>query len=343
MSNRKWLGLAVKLVLTVALFWLILHNCDWSSIGQRLGAIPAHALLLVFALISLQTVVLTLRWCWITECMGFRLSLRDGLMGQLISQFFNQGLPSSLGGDGVRIWWLRRVHMPLPMALENVLLDRLAGFLSLLGLTQLSLCLLAQRVDSPAAVWSLVLVSAAGVAGVLVLLLPWRLSLIRSWEQSPGLLRRCVGKGLDSIADFRRLLLTVGRSPRAGSRIAGSSLAVHMVSVYLAYYIAVQVGMDVGWWGCLAAVVPALLVAYLPVSIAGWGVREGAMVVAFGLLGVPQADALMVSVTLGLGYLVVAMGGGLLWLAGGFYGVIIKPSAATPAEPAGLPAQRRAG
>lgn len=343
MSMRKWLGLAVKLLLTGGLFWLILHNCDWSTISQRVGAMPAHALLCVLALICVQTVVLTLRWCWITECMGFRLSLRKGLMGQVISQFFNQGLPSSLGGDGVRIWWLTRVPMPLPMAVENVLFDRLAGFLSLLALAQLSLCLLVRLIDSPTAVWSLVVVSAGGATGVLVLLLPWRLNMVHAWQQSPGAMRRWAGKVLVCFADFRRLLLVVCRSPSAGVRIVGSSVAVHLMSVFLAYYIATQLGVTVGPWECLAAVVPALLIAYLPVSIAGWGVREGAMVVAFGLLGVPQADALMVSVTLGLGYLVVALCGGLLWLVGGFYGVIVKPAAATPAEPLDPPAQRRAG
>src|SRR5437899_1727058 len=99
MSRTKWLALGIKLLLTVGLFWLILRACDWSAIRLRLGALSAVALTGMFLLISVQTVVLALRWRWITESMGYALSVRDSLMGQLISQFFNQGLPSSIGGD----------------------------------------------------------------------------------------------------------------------------------------------------------------------------------------------------------------------------------------------------
>jgi uncharacterized membrane protein YbhN (UPF0104 family) len=330
MSKRNWLGLAVKVLLTVGLFWLILHNCDWAVLRQRLAALPTGALVVILTIIAGQLVLLSLRWCWITDCMGFRLSMRDGLAGQLISQFFNQGLPSSLGGDGVRIWWLMRICLPLEQALENVLFDRLAGFLSLLLLCQLSLCLLVGMTESVTAVYGLAVVSGAGLAGLVILLLPWRLIAGQAGPQDdsgadhPGVGRRWIAKPLRWIADFRRLVLLVCRSPRACTRVLGSSLCIHLLSVFLAYFTAVELGVTVSFIQCLATVVPALLVAYLPVSIAGWGVREGAMVVAFGMIGVPATDAVVVSLTLGLGYLAVALCGGLVWLVGGFGRVVGK-------------------
>jgi len=59
------------------------------------------------------------------------------------------------------------------------------------------------------------------------------------------------------------------------------------------------------------------LVATIPVSIAGWGMREGAMVAALGVLGVSTSGAVTLSVLFGLGLIVVGMVGGIAWLTSG--------------------------
>jgi hypothetical protein len=56
-----------------------------------------------------------------------------------------------------------------------------------------------------------------------------------------------------------------------------------------------------------------LLLATVPVSVAGWGVREGAMVATFGLLGVPAGGAAAASVLFGMGMVITALPGGLFW------------------------------
>jgi len=56
------------------------------------------------------------------------------------------------------------------------------------------------------------------------------------------------------------------------------------------------------------------LVSMIPISFGGWGVREGAMVVFFGLVGVPAADALAMSILFGLAALVAGLPGGVLWV-----------------------------
>ncbi len=78
--------------------------------------------------------------------------------------------------------------------------------------------------------------------------------------------------------------------------------------------VARAIGLDVGLLECLALVPLALLVAMLLVSIGGWGVREGAFVAAFGLVGVPACDAFGLSVIFGLAVIVAELPGGLVWL-----------------------------
>ena len=55
----------------------------------------------------------------------------------------------------------------------------------------------------------------------------------------------------------------------------------------------------------LFLVLPVMLVSVVPISIAGWGVREGAMVAAFAYAGLPQSDGLLVSILFGVSYLIL--------------------------------------
>jgi len=60
-----------------------------------------------------------------------------------------------------------------------------------------------------------------------------------------------------------------------------------------------------------------ILFSMVPITIAGWGVREGAMVVALGTVGVGREEALAISVLFGIASAIAALPGGLIWLATG--------------------------
>ena len=83
------------------------------------------------------------------------------------------------------------------------------------------------------------------------------------------------------------------------------------------FALARALGVAVDFLDCLVLVPPVILVSTLPISLAGWGVREGAMVAAFGLIGIAAYQALGVSVAFGLVAIVVGVPGGVVWLLGG--------------------------
>ena len=65
----------------------------------------------------------------------------------------------------------------------------------------------------------------------------------------------------------------------------------------------------------LLLIPPIALITMLPISIAGWGVREATMMVAFGYAGLAQTDGTVVSILFGAVYFIVGGLGGLVWLA----------------------------
>ena len=76
-------------------------------------------------------------------------------------------------------------------------------------------------------------------------------------------------------------------------------------------------GIHVSLGHFLVLIPPVMLVSMVPVSIAGWGVREGAMVGALGFVSVGADEALALSVLFGLVVMVVGLPGGLIWFLTG--------------------------
>jgi glycosyltransferase 2 family protein len=111
---------------------------------------------------------------------------------------------------------------------------------------------------------------------------------------------------------------TVGRELLASGRVPWVFvLSALITSINIVIFALILSGMGVDFplaVGC-ALLVPAIMeIAMLPISFAGWGVREGAAIVAFGALGLPADQALGASVAFGLIVAAVSMLGGVLWL-----------------------------
>ncbi|MEJ2374264.1 MAG: lysylphosphatidylglycerol synthase domain-containing protein, partial [Pseudolabrys sp.] len=97
----------------------------------------------------------------------------------------------------------------------------------------------------------------------------------------------------------------------------GLSFCIQFLTAFNAWCAAHAVGADLPLLYAVFLVLPVMLVAVVPISIAGWGIREGAMVAAFGYAGLPPGDGLIVSLLYGATFLTAGIIGGLVWLTTG--------------------------
>ena len=81
-----------------------------------------------------------------------------------------------------------------------------------------------------------------------------------------------------------------------------------------AYACAQALGIDLSLIEALALIPPAILFSMLPISIAGWGVREGAMVTTLSIAGISETDAFTLSILFGILMAVLSMAGGFVWV-----------------------------
>ncbi len=313
----------LKLAVSAVLVYLLLRAIDTDALLRHLFAADGLAVGLAIVLLGSLSLLQALRWRLVIRALGGALPLLTLWLTALVGQFFNQTLPSTIGGDGMRIWRAYKAGLTLGAAASGVILDRLAGLFALLLITVVGLPLLFPLMNDAPERWAIPIVIAVGIAGFAAITVLDRLPrALRRW--------RPVAWASGFSADTRRVFL----SPRRLAPILAWSLIMHVVVIVAVFVIARGLGIDVDFIACLVLVPPVVLVSTVPVSIAGWGVREGAMVAAFGLVGVAPDQALALSVLFGLAVMVVGLPGGLIWFVTGRERAGPSPTAAAGA-PAG--------
>ncbi len=303
---KKNIALVVKFIVSGGLIWMLLNGVDLGAARDRILGADTTMLGLVLFFTTVQVVICAARWLAVLRGLQAPLSFADGLRLHLIGFFFNQALPSSVGGDGVRIYRVYKEGMALGQAINGVMLERVATVLGLVLLVVLATPFFIDSVGAEAAAWivpAVVLLGLGGFAGLVVLMVLDRLpSAIGHW--------RAVRALAAVAADTRRVFL----SPVHAGRLLGWSLLGHVNVAFMVYLLGLSIDLDITWLDCMVLIPPVMLVMTLPISIAGWGVREQAMVTAFALIGVPGEGALVLSIMFGLTGLVLGLPGGILWL-----------------------------
>lgn len=312
---------SVKLLLSVAVLVYIARGLDLHQLRDHLLSVDPLLFVLALALIFFQTFVLNGRWALIMRALGVSLDWLAGWRILMISLWFNQVLPSSVGGDAVRMWLLRRRGVQWSDAVKGVAADRFTALIGLIALMVAGLPFLLSRVTNEAAILAIGGLTLAGVAGTVVLLTLDRLP------------KRLIA--FPAVASFVRFGALVRflllQSERRGL-LFGSALLIHLVTAAACYALARGVGAQLSVLDAGILIPPVVLLTAVPISISGWGVREGAMVACLGLAGVPSEEALSVSLLLGAISVIIGLAGGVIWLASPERGSYSADKAAEAAE-----------
>lgn len=313
---RTSLILLGKLVLTLAILGTIAWKLDFSVALHTLAGAAPTSIAVGLAVALVQAACAAGRLGTVVGIFGRRLPLRDSLRVTLEGIFFGQTFLSFVGADALRIWRIRRCGLPLEKATAAITLDRLIGTIVNHGLLLASLPWLLGAITSTMVRVGLLMLAVAGVAGTaLVLVLGYLRGRTRLMDRLPR--RAASNRAVRLLVEAS----TVGRHIlSARAPVAAAVLfSIVILSINSLIFFVVLIGFGVApatAFGC-ALLVPAVLeIAMLPISIAGWGVREGVVIVAFGALGVPSEIAFGTSVTFALIGMALGLVGGLLWLFG---------------------------
>jgi uncharacterized protein (TIRG00374 family) len=291
---RRAAILIAKVVVSVSLLAWLLHGVDlhrlWLAVRQASWLWLAAALGLYFLMLAVST----WRWSLLLHAQGVRVGNSRLLGSFLVATFFNNFLPSNIGGDVIRIRDTAPAARSRTLAATIVLVDRLLGLLALVLTAALG-----------ATITRDVLHSAAGPLSPWLLWVGFTIGAVISAQAflTPQTLLRLCRPLRAFHADWvdtrlARITHALERFRTAPGALMGGAVGAVAVQVILvAFYVAIAYSMriPVSPWH-LAVIVPiSFVVQMLPISMNGFGVREATFVSYFALLGLPAEAALLIS------------------------------------------------
>ena len=301
---RGFLLLAARVLVSAALLYFAFRGINFAAIQTRLSGIDPLWVALAILATVFQIFLGALRWREISTACTAPLGTGQAFRYNMIGAFFNQTLPSTIGGDAMRLWLVKQTGAGWRAATYSVLVDRAIGLIALAIIVIASLPWSYDLVANHRGRIALLLVDVgaigAGLGFLLLAHIPWKW-LTTFWPTKH--IHAC------SVIANRVIF-----NRRSGPKIAVLSLTIHVMAVVIAWCAVRSISAPAAFEQLFMLVPPIMLITMLPISIAGWGVREATMMVAFGYAGLAQTDGTIVSLLFGASSFVVGAIGGLVWI-----------------------------
>ncbi len=278
----RWIGTLVSLALFI---WLISRQ-KWDVVLAKATGIPAWILLLVLVLYLLSFGFNTLRWCILLWAQEVRITFWQAFRISWAGNFASQFLPSTIGGDGLRVVGIFRYTDRKVIAIGSVILDRITNMVAWVCLIPVPWLIFGASLGK--------LFSGAALAA------------------PPGWLRRQFGHYFPKVvAAFK----TWAWHPWAFAYAFLAAWPSNLLPMAGLYLIARQLGMDVSFWQVIGVQTITYFITVLPISFNGWGLREVTYTTLYIALGATLEQASTLALVTRF-LMILATVPGALWLSG---------------------------
>ena len=312
-AARKWTVFVVKVVVSVGLLALLISRSDAPRLWAYVRTASIAWLAAALGLYLLMVLASAWRWGLLLQTQDVHVPARTLTGSFLVATFFNNFLPSNIGGDVIRIADTARPAGSKTLATTVVLVDRAIGLLGLVLLAAVAGTVVGDTGATPlpaGLLWAgfagACLAAAPAIvapAGVIRLLAPLR-RLNPEW----------VGARLDRMVG---VLENFRRAPAALAGCFAGAVLVQAVLVGFYAAIAHAIGIAVSPWHLAVLVPVSFLVQMAPLSVNGFGLREATFSFYFARLGLPIEAALVISL-LGAGLVMLfSLSGAVVYVVRG--------------------------
>lgn len=321
--SKRW-RTALRFSVTAVLLAYLGHKLDWAKFERQLLNSDPVWLLIAAILLGATFLLASVRWWLLLRVHEIALPLGIVIALTFIGQFFNSFMLGSIGGDLVKVFYAlkfnpnRRTYVAV-----SVVMDRGMGLLVVLCCALAALSwqfgFAANQANARSILVVLLLFLLVGLlVSVALILTPFHrlpARLHRLWQRLP---QHHVG---ELFVDGLRHHLN---SPRLIAGAAACSVGVQFIVVTAGYCISRSIALEATYFEMLAAMSVVTCIVSLPISIGGHGIREGAFVIMFAMLGVISVDhrtgageepAIVFSVLLFALLSIWSLLGGLVYLA----------------------------
>jgi uncharacterized protein (TIRG00374 family) len=302
-NKRPKLYTVLRIPMSLIMLSILICFADFKKIYQLIHAFQLFWLPFVFGFIALSVVVSALKWGVLLKTQNNKIGFTFLFRFYLTALFFNNFLPSSIGGDGVRIMLAGKHCDHTSSAAASVVMERVIATISLaiLGLTG---AIFARKPYLPA-IWLLSIMLFVGIIIAWILMTGW----------VPNFIKRQDNKLGNAWVSFSTSAGEFKKHP--------FSLWVNLLlSLLFQFDVVLVVAMVIGGLGLkipgmfdlFFITAAASVMAMVPIGLNGYGLREGAYILLLRPFGFSAASALAVSILFGIFVSIFSLLGGLNWM-----------------------------
>ncbi|WP_234800437.1 lysylphosphatidylglycerol synthase transmembrane domain-containing protein [Luteitalea pratensis] len=304
---RRASSFVLKLSISAGLLWVLFRQTDVGAVFGRLRQVEPGWIVLALLVHGALLLVSGWRWRRLLVTQNVHVSTWQLTVTCLVANFFNNFLPSNIGGDFVRIADTAGLTGSRTVATAVVLLDRVLGLIALFAIAASGSLMLRHALPGTGYLWILLVLGAVGAAVVISrpALVPWLLRPLTRVRED------WVTERLGRLEDM------LGRVGNDRSRLAkafAGALVVQFLVVLFYLCVAWGLHIDLPLRDALVIVPVSLVIQLAPVSINGFGVREAVFSYLFRRLGHPVDAGLALSIAGAALLILASLPGGLVFL-----------------------------
>lgn len=305
-SRRRTLFLVLKIVFSASvLAVIIVYKAPVRDILGVLRTVSLGWLAVAFSLHSVGIFASAYRWQILAKAQGDEIPLGYLMRSYLVGTFFSNFLPSSFGGDIVRIWDGSRYSRSLVRSSAVVVVERATGIIVLFLFALFGSLFRLDMANDVPVIWAALVLGLAGLALAALFFTPFAERLIR---RIPDGKRLRAPK--EKVLAFRAIILDYRHHKGPFLRATFWALVLQANVVLYFFLIGKAFRLDIGFPDYFIFVPIVLLVQAIPVTINGLGLREGSTVEIFKYYLIPAGTAVAFSlVDVGFRLILGAIGG----------------------------------
>jgi len=307
----------VRILFSVAILGLLIYQVDLGQFLEIFWRANLWWAGVGIAIIFVEQAVVALIWRGLLSASGNRMPFYDTYRIILISDFWGVAFPTSMGSDIVKVVGLAKYLNNTAEAFSSLLVLRAVGFGLLFTIAALSGIFFSDRLpDEPVIEVITFALLAFCVIGVLGAIFARRLFGIFDAVSS-----RIKAVGFYSkLKEAHRSFIFYIKHPSAMAGAIAGGLFVQLCRIAYVYVLALSLGLDVEPVAFFVFVPIITALVMIPVSISGFGVREGGYVALFSYVGLSVGESLGLSIFVFFVNIVYVLSGGLIYWLYGFPG-----------------------
>ena len=310
-KNRKTILLFFRIAISVSLIAYLIGTQfkDLKNVADILKTANIYLLVLSLSTHIFGVWITAVRWKTLLDTQKAGLGVRTLTVSVLIGFFFNNFLPTSIGGDVFRAYdAAKKGKIQIGTSASIILVERFSGVIAAATYAIVALFLGFTAIGNQSVIIPIVIFFVITIILAFLIINPSMLRMDRLFDRF-RILRKLKGK----LSDVYKTLQSFKKYKMALVKILVFSFLLQF-AVILNYYLAAKaLGIELGLASFLFIIPVITIIAMLPISIGGAGLRENSLVIIMIALGAANDKATLVSLLTFIMLIIVGIIGGITY------------------------------